>query len=74
MMKDNVVILNFARDLLVDEEAVVKALKDRKSKEICLRFPEYHDRRMWKMRSSSRIWVHPPQNRRTTVQRWQFRN
>ena len=48
LMKENVVILNFARDMLVDEEAVVKALKRRKSKEICLRFPEYHNRRCGK--------------------------
>ncbi len=31
-MKDGVVLLNFARDLLVDEEAVVKAIKDGKVK------------------------------------------
>ena len=30
LMKDNVVILNFARDMLVDEEAVVKASKKAK--------------------------------------------
>lgn len=32
MMKDGVVILNFARDLLVDEEAVLDAIKDGKVK------------------------------------------
>lgn len=32
MMKDGVVLLNFARDLLVDEEALVKALEDGKVK------------------------------------------
>lgn len=32
MMKDGVVILNFARDLLVDEEALVKALEEDKVK------------------------------------------
>lgn len=32
MMKDGVVILNFARDLLVDEEALVKALEENKVK------------------------------------------
>lgn len=32
MMKDGVVILNFARDLLVDEEALVKALENDKVK------------------------------------------
>ena len=31
MMKDGVVILNFARDLLVDEAAVVAALADKKA-------------------------------------------
>ncbi len=34
-MKDGVVILNFARDLLVDEEAILTALLKRKSEEIC---------------------------------------
>ena len=34
--------------MLVDEEAVVKSLKEGKSKEICLRFPEYHNRRCGK--------------------------
>lgn len=32
MMKDGVVILNFARDLLVDEEAILDAIKDGKVK------------------------------------------
>ncbi len=73
LMKENVVILNFARDMLVDEEAVVKALKEGKVKKyVCdFRIPQPQ---VWKMRSSSLIWVHPPQNRKTTVQRWQFRN
>ena len=31
MMKDGAVILNFARDLLVDEEAMAEALKSGKS-------------------------------------------
>ena len=39
MMKDGVVILNFARDLLVDETAVVAALADKKVKRYVTDFP-----------------------------------
>lgn len=39
MMKDGVVILNFARDLLVDEAAVVAALADKKVKRYVTDFP-----------------------------------
>ena len=39
LMKENVVILNFARDMLVDEEAVVKALKEGKVKKYVCDFP-----------------------------------
>ena len=39
MMKDGVVILNFARDLLVDEVAVVAALADKKVKRYVTDFP-----------------------------------
>lgn len=38
-MKDGVIILNFARDLLVDEEAVLKAVKARKVKKYVSDFP-----------------------------------
>lgn len=38
-MKDGVVILNFARDLLVDEEAVLKAIKAGKVKKYVSDFP-----------------------------------
>lgn len=36
MMKPTAIILNFARDLLVDEEAMVDALAARKSTQICI--------------------------------------
>ena len=36
MMKPTAIILNFARDLLVDEEAVVDALACRKDQKICI--------------------------------------
>lgn len=39
MMKDGVVILNFARDLLVDEEAIVEALREGKVKKYVTDFP-----------------------------------
>ena len=39
MMKDGVVLLNFARDLLVDEDAVVSALKTGKVKRYVTDFP-----------------------------------
>ena len=39
LMKENVVILNFARDMLVDEEAIVKALKEGKVKKYVCDFP-----------------------------------
>ena len=39
MMKDGTVILNFARDLLVDEEAVAAALKEGKLKKYVSDFP-----------------------------------
>lgn len=39
MMKDTVVVLNFARDLLVDEEAMVQALKDKKVRKYVSDFP-----------------------------------
>lgn len=39
MMKENVVVLNFARDLLVDEEAMVKALQNGKVKHYVTDFP-----------------------------------
>ncbi len=38
-MKDGVVILNFARDLLVDEEAILNAIKDGKVKKYVSDFP-----------------------------------
>ena len=37
-MKDGVVLLNFARDLLVDEEALIQCTGKRKSEKICDRF------------------------------------
>lgn len=39
IMKSNVVILNFARDLLVDEEAVIKAIEQNKVKKYVVDFP-----------------------------------
>ncbi|WP_099467681.1 phosphoglycerate dehydrogenase [Konateibacter massiliensis] len=39
MMKKDVVILNFARDLLVDEEALVKALAEGRAKKYVVDFP-----------------------------------
>lgn len=39
MMKDDVVILNFARDLLVDEAAVLEALESKKVKKYVTDFP-----------------------------------
>lgn len=39
MMKDGVVILNFARDLLVDEKAVLEALESKKVKKYVTDFP-----------------------------------
>lgn len=36
MMKPNAIVLNFARDLLVDEEAMVEALAARKNQKICI--------------------------------------
>ena len=44
-MKDGVVILNFARDLLVDEDAVLAAIAEGQGEEICIRFPECDHRR-----------------------------
>ena len=41
-MKDGVVLLNFARDLLVDEEALAKALEEGKSEKICYRLCQPH--------------------------------
>ena len=43
-MKDGVVILNFARDLLVDEDAVLSHRRGQ-GEEICIRFPECDHRR-----------------------------
>ncbi len=34
-MKDGVVLLNFARDLLVDEDALIEALKQRQGEKVC---------------------------------------
>ena len=39
MMKSNAVVLNFARDLLVDEEAIVKALEEGKIRRYVSDFP-----------------------------------
>ncbi|PXV96069.1 D-3-phosphoglycerate dehydrogenase [Lachnotalea glycerini] len=39
MMKESVVILNFARDLLVDEEAVIQGVADGKIKKYVVDFP-----------------------------------
>ena len=38
-MKDGVIILNFARDLLVDEEVILEAIKDGKVKKYVTDFP-----------------------------------
>ncbi len=38
-MKDGVVILNFARDLLVDEEAILTAIEEGKVKKYVTDFP-----------------------------------
>ena len=37
-MKEDVVLLNFARDLLVDEKALVEALENGKGEKVCDRF------------------------------------
>lgn len=39
MMKKDVVVLNFARDLLVDEEAMIKALAEGRAKKYVVDFP-----------------------------------
>ncbi len=41
MMKQNVVVLNFARDLLVDEDAMIKALEEGKVRRYVTDFPNH---------------------------------
>ena len=40
LMKEGVIVLNFARDVLVDSEAMVDALVAGKDKALCYRFPD----------------------------------
>lgn len=45
LMKEGVIVLNFARDVLVDSEAMVDALVAGKSKTLCHRLPDTGNRR-----------------------------
>ena len=45
LMKDGVVILNFARDVLVNQEDIVDALVSEKSAQLCDGLPDKRDRR-----------------------------
>ena len=51
-----------------------KSVKHIKDVDDIYRICDYITIHVRKMRSLSHIWVHPPQNPKTTVQRWQFRS
>ena len=74
LMKEGVVVLNFARDLLVDEKRYGGSLKERKGEEICDRFPQPHHSGGRETALSFLIWALPQRNLRTTARRWRFRN
>ena len=71
-MKDGVVILNFARDTLVDEEAYVNSyLKSGKVKKYVTDFPNTTTAGIKMPYRNSASWELPRRNPRTTVRLWQ---
>ena len=66
-MKEGVVILNFARDLLVDEDALSGAIALRKSEKICHRFSKRPDCHLYVYLLPSPISVPPLRSLRITV-------
>lgn len=69
-MKDGVILLNFARDLLVDEEAVLDGITAAKSA-VTFRISRIRSRQESRAASSSRIWALRPRSRKKTVRLWQ---
>ena len=68
-MKDGVIILNFARDLLVDDDAMAEALASGKVKRYITDFPNEKTANM-PAALPFRTWGPPPRSPRTTVPRW----
>lgn len=71
MMKDGVVILNFARDLLVCDDDMAEALKSGKVKKYVTDFPNAKTA-IWKVLLLHHILVLLPRNQKITVQLWQL--
>ena len=73
MMKDGVVLLNFSRDLLVDETALIDALETGKVKKYVTDFANPTVAGA-KYTGNTHIWEHPQLNPKTTVHAWQSKN
>ena len=70
-MKDGVVLLNFARDLLVDEDALVEALDSGKVKKYVTDFANATGSRQTWNPGNTTSWCVHSRNLRRTVQLWQ---
>ena len=68
--KPGAVLLNFARDAIVDEDAVVAALRCAAAQGLPLRFPERDAARASRRSSRCRIWARRRRRPRKTARSW----
>ena len=70
LMKKGVVILNFARDVLVNQEDIVDALSIGESALLRDGLPDKRDSRCQRRDRDSASWVHLQRSRKITVLKW----